>query len=38
MQNQIIPHFDVLKFEIGPLEAEKTMFSNLDQIALSKSP
>ena len=21
--NQILPHFDVLKFEIGPLKAEK---------------
>ena len=28
--NQILPHFGVLQFEIGPLEAEKVACSNLD--------
>ena len=27
--NEIIAHFDDLKFEIGPLEAEKIIFSNV---------
>ena len=30
--NPIVPHFDLLKFEICSLEAKKIKFSNLDQI------
>ena len=30
--NQIPPNFDILKFEIGLLEAEQIKYSNVDQI------
>ena len=30
--NQILPHFDVLKFEIGPIKEDKIKFSNFDKI------
>ena len=30
--NQILPHFDVLKFEIGLIKEDKIKFSNFDKI------
>ena len=34
--SQILPYFDILKFEIGPLEGEKIKFSNPDKITADK--
>ena len=34
IEGQILPHFNVLMIEIGPLEAEKIKFSNLDPITI----